>query len=235
MCVLGFGKINATALAMILCLSVSLCVAQDYDEHIRFPKEKLQHYDKQFRKEQRKEKERRGQVIKFAPLALIMGQIPYAAELRLLYEVAIGPRQSLFAGASFNFQNFLTQAIWDSINSQGYNFQDVYGYRVQGGYKYFPVPSNIAPRGLFIGPHVSYNTLTARDRDYPDDRLRFIYFNVNFLGGYQLIAGRFVLEAVSGIGYKRNSVEYYTGGVKTDQEVIHFIKPTVTMNLGINF
>ncbi len=213
----------------------SICVAQDYDEPINFPKEKMREAEKEYRKEQRKSKDRRIHVIKIAPLALVMGQIPYAAELRVIYEVAIGPRQSIFAGASFNFQNYLTQGIWDSINNQGYNFEDVFGWRVQGGYKYFPIKSNKAPKGLFIGPHASYNTLTAHDRSFQDDMLKFVYFNVNLIGGYQIVAGRFVFEAVSGLGYKRNSIEYYTNGIKTDEEVIHFIKPTITVNLGVNF
>ena len=193
------------------------------DDTPTFPKEKKE-----------KEERPKANIIKIAPLALFFGQIPLAAEARIIYELIASPRQSYYVGFSFNFQNYFTRAIWDSVNTQnGSDLSAKFGFRVQGGYKYYVIKSQTAPNGLFIGPHASYNFLRVTDSNYPDESARIVYLNVSFLAGYQLLLGkRFIMELVTGVGYKRNYVDYYERGNKSDRREMweQGFKPTITYN-----
>ncbi len=188
--------------------------------------------------EEEKVKRPKANIIKIAPTALFIGQIPAAAEARVIYELLVAPQQSYYAGVSLNFQNFLTMAIWDSTNkTNGTNWDPKLGGRVQGGYKFYPIKALKAPNGLFVGPHVSYNFLNAEEDNFPDSRARIVYLNASALVGYQLIlGGSFVMELVTGVGYRRNYAVYYTRNQKTGTDIwYNGFKITVNFNIGVYF
>lgn len=195
-------------------------------------------YNPAFPTEKKEEIKRpKANVVKFAPLALLFGQIPLAAEARIIYELVAAPRQSYYIGVSFNFQNYLTGAVWDSVNTQ--NSTDMsakFGFRVQGGYKFYVIRSQTAPNGLYIGPHASYNFVRVTDSNYPGESARIVYMNANFIGGYQMLLGdRFVMELVTGIGYRRNYVDYYQRRQRSDRRDIWEKGFKVTINYNIGF
>jgi len=188
--------------------------------------------------EEEKVKRPKANVIKIAPIALLFGQILAAAEARVIYELVVAPQQSYYVGVSLNFQNFLTLALWDSTNqTNGSNWDPRLGGRVQGGYKFYPIKALKAPNGLFVGPHVSYNFLNVEERSVPDARARIVYLNASALAGYQLVLGdRFVMELVTGFGYRRNYAVYYTRNQKTYTDIWNNgLKVTITYNIGVYF
>jgi hypothetical protein len=168
-------------------------------------------------------------IIKFAPLGLIHGSMPFTVESRLSYERVLGRRSSVAAGASYLGTNYafsligsfaLSAAIssaftlsghpaivWTqtSIRSQGARYQLQYKY-------YFGVKSR-APEGWYLSPHFSYTTVdyTFRVKDLDAQvNAKTKNRNYNLLVGYQKVLGRhFTFDVFSGLGYRDNTTRFF--------------------------
>jgi len=193
----------------------------------------------------------RNNVIKTNPLALIMGNIPiYTSEARLVNETTVSLYQSVFFGASYLFKSPLFTALEQdtAINPDGIK-HTVSGFRVQAGYKFYingwmehkrKNLKGLAPKGLYMGPHISYATCKISTAFYKskDIYYRISFFNVNLQAGYQLIAGRFALDAFTGVGYMNNTVVYHDSNkanypVDTSNDG-YFYNSNIKIVLGVN-
>ncbi|MGQ9620103.1 MAG: DUF3575 domain-containing protein, partial [Bacteroidales bacterium] len=59
-----------------------------------------------------------------------------------------------------------------------------------------------APEGFYIGPNISYASVTIKNKENPDDKINGKKLNISGLFGYQMItSGGFTLDIFMGMGY----------------------------------
>jgi len=195
-------------------------------------------------------------VLKTNPIALLYGCIPgYTAEARLVNETAVSLYQTVFIGASYLFKGLpLVLAEQDSAQNPSGVKLKVNGWRVQAGYKFYingfmahkrKKMTGLAPRGLYVGPHISYATarFTTNYAKSIGVYYRINFFNVDIQTGYQLIAGKhFALDVFTGLGYMKNDIIYYekstSYNVDTEEDGYFYnsnLKFVFGFNLGYAF
>ncbi|MCF8298519.1 MAG: hypothetical protein K9J13_13310 [Saprospiraceae bacterium] len=162
-----------------------------------------------------------GDIIKTNPLPIIWGVIPFTSEYKLIYEMVTQPKQSISLGASYLGKTILWDLFQDTTQTvYGQPEIKISGYRVQGMYKFY-FTNKYAPRGLFIGPHISYSSAkyTYQQTQINYNYLKISHFNVNCLIGYQdVIFDLISIELFVGAGYKNNIWEEHK--TKTNFRVI---------------
>ena len=176
-------------------------------------------------------------VLKSSPLAAIISQIPITAELRAMYERVLSPKQSTVVGISYLYPNFFfrdTLAKWN--DSLGVNFK-LNGLRLQAHQRFYLLRYHDAPSGIFVGPQASYSMVKLNNKGKRDDFVKVVYLNVNLIGGYQVVIGRFVFEAYTGIGYRDNYLVLgeYGQPDRTVEELNRGFKFTLATNIGFTF
>lgn len=162
-------------------------------------------------------------IIKTNPFALLIGNIPYfTSEAMLVNETTVSLYQSVFIGVSYLFKSpFLILDEQDtSVNPNGDKLK-VSGWRVQAGYKFYingwmkhkrDKLKGLAPKGLYVAPHISYSTAKITDTFHKakGEYFRITFFNIDVRTGYQLlIRNKFAIDAFTGFGYKKNDVVYH--------------------------
>ena len=153
--------------------------------------------------------------IKTNPLSAIGGPlyvafIPITGEYKILFEAKTTRKQSIETGFGYLGPSLLINidelSEIDSVSSVKTS-----GYRLQLMYKFF-ITEDEAPRGFYVGPHVSYATARIANRDNSDDEFSASKLNMNIILGYQLITGGgFTLNVYSGLGFKLRDYDIPTG------------------------
>jgi hypothetical protein len=95
-------------------------------------------------------------VLKFSPVSPLVGQIPIAGELRVVYERFINYNNSITLGASLNYISIPYKLLELVGDTSGVRLQ-LWGGRGQVGYRYYPLKHKEAPDGLWFGAIASYN------------------------------------------------------------------------------
>jgi hypothetical protein len=184
-------------------------------------------------------------VIKFSPVPMFVGQIPYCGEIRLTYERMIAYNHSLLLGASYNYPNIILlmmSAVADPPG-QGFKRYSLRGGRVIFGYRYYPLKSKDAPEGLYFGPYFSYNFVKIKERKGDGSYEMLNYANASMVAGYQIeMRDGWFCDFMAGLGYRRNFVRSYdaqTNRVSTNEmegiTVIRNIKLTLQINFCYGF
>ena len=176
-------------------------------------------------------------IIKTSPIALLAGQMLFLGEARFIYERVVTPAQSSFVGVSVNFPNFITRALFEEIRDSLDLDLKAWGFRAQGGYKFYLSHKNKEMEGFFIGPHISYNFSRVREKSYPDEWVKLVYLNGGCILGFQHIVENLSLEYMTGFGYRNNYILYNdTSSAHDEKEQLSIgFKFTLTFNMGYAF
>ncbi|RLD46164.1 MAG: hypothetical protein DRI94_15065 [Bacteroidetes bacterium] len=185
-------------------------------------------------------------VLKTNPLAIISSPMPYASEYRLIMEHQINKKTTFFIGASYLSKGPILSAEENTNNSQYPNnkfYYALYGYRVQGGYKFYY--NGKSPKGFYVGPFISYLSSHIKEKGAPisSEYIKITYFNVNLVFGHQFIIGDvFSIDICSGWGYKNNEYFYYTQQNNPPQDLrddwssgLQNVKFVFNFNFGYKF
>lgn len=165
-------------------------------------------------------------VFKIGIIPFFFGQIWGTGELRFNYEKALAPHHSVLAGISYDFPNLLGLAVYSAGGSGGsgangghggygssggflnsnYSFE---GIRGMLGYRYYLLSSRNAPKGIYVGPYLSYNYVQIRDKAATENYEGLNYFDACAIFGFQAITSKhFAFDMSIGLGYKDNFVTH---------------------------
>lgn len=205
-----------------------------------------------------------GNIIKFNPLPILWGPIPFTAEYRILREIPIGEDQSIQVGISYLGKSPFVSIAENSYNSgAGPNGTGpgntnpngtislnapelkltISGYRLQLSHRIF-LGDDLTPKGPYVGPHISYSEAFISDKYISryQQYIRVSHFNVNYLIGYQSVLwDKVALDVFTGLGFKKNKWEENSSGLyrpmNTDDIPLYDfpIKFTLGFNVGIAF
>lgn len=174
-------------------------------------------------------------VIKLNPLRILWAQIPFTGEYGLTYERAFPTKLAAQIGLAYTGPSALIN-LEDLTDSIGAGIS-VGGVRVTPSVKFY-LTSFSAPKGFYISPMLSYNTAKFKSNENPNDYLKATFFNVNLLGGYQIIAGgAFALDIFTGVGFKNNNWEFNnpSNSIFITQAGGSGAKITLGFNAGVAF
>lgn len=179
-------------------------------------------------------------VVKTNPLAALGGPmwlaiLPLTGEYKALFEIKTAPKQAVTIGASFLGPSLLINLDQLSVDEDGISNLNTSGFRGQLWYKFYIGRDTEAPKGFYVGPHVSYASASLVINDNDADKLGIQKINFNGVIGYQIItSGGFALDIYTGLGAK--NIKYNVGGDSgdiIDAELEDKFTPAVTF--GLNF
>jgi hypothetical protein len=143
-------------------------------------------------------------IIKLNPISLAFGNI------NAYYQRAIGKSSAIQIGANYWYRFLGTE---------------VTGFGVRGGYQFFVTSrTKHSPEGFYVGPHLSYNSLTEKSTDTSVSTT-----GVGLMLGYQWI-WKSGLSLDLGIG----PMYTFASDSETDESFEGFL-PNVTIGIGYNF
>jgi hypothetical protein len=176
--------------------------------------------------------------IKTNPLSALGGPfwvavIPITGEYKLLFETALTQKMSGQIGLGYIGPSVLINL--DDLTSTGSSVSGIKtsGVRVQGMLKFFLSRDLPAPKGFYVGPHLSYATASLKSKDNPTDKISAQKINVNGVIGYQMItSGGFCLDIYTGMGFvsRKWTVSGSTFDVTTFKD-----KSSVSIPFGMSF
>ncbi len=152
-------------------------------------------------------------VIKTNPLAILGSPMPLASEYRVILEHQINKKSTFFVGFSYLGKGILLKSYEESYNSSNSGtpfYYALYGFRAQGGYKFYY--NKKAPKGFYVGPFVSYLSAIIKEKgtSFKSEYIKTTYLNTNIVFGHQFIIGDVItIDICSGWGYKNNEFFYY--------------------------
>ena len=190
-------------------------------------------------------------MIKSNPLPIIMGQIPISSEYRIVYETALAHNKSLMLGVSYLGPNvFLLSLLYEPDEVKNIIITGVRGqiahkfYLIEEGYS----TNNRYPQGYYLAPHVSYSNVkfTYKFANTYNYNIRFKYFNLSMLMGYQFVYREYlVIDAFFGLGFRYNIIEANAANQSNiynadlfpwdDDSILRYLKPTLGFNFGYVF
>lgn len=155
--------------------------------------------------------------IKFAPSQLVMGELHFAYEQRILpqssIEVSLGPTVSEIG---------LTPIILENIagNANGMTKESAMGFFGALAYRYYPISGlATAPRGLYIAPEIKYRLYNT---SYVDEFYGMgertgaaTQISFKFFTGFQFWLGsKFSIDVFSAVGIGSTSVRtHFVNGI----------------------
>jgi hypothetical protein len=143
-------------------------------------------------------------IIKLNPISLAFGNINF------MYQRAIGRSSAVQLGGNYWYRFLGTE---------------VSGFGVRGGYQFFVTNrTKSSPEGFYVGPHLSYNSLTEKSTDN-----KATTFGVGLMLGYQWI-WKSGLSLDLGIG----PMYTFANEENTENSFEGFL-PNVIIAIGYNF
>ncbi len=188
------------------------------------------------------------QIFKTSPMAMLFSQIPGTAETRMMYEQVHSPKRSSVIALSYVYISpLLEEFIAQQLNGLPFELK-INGFRIQGATKHYIINEFLAPYGIYIGLHASYNSLKAYiPKSSPYRRTlnnafeKTIFLNTNVIGGLQIVFfKKFAIDAYAGLGYRNNFITIheqgisYTG-VRKYQIDMQEVFPGIGNNLKLSF
>lgn len=179
-------------------------------------------------------------VVKTNPLAALGGPmwitiIPLTGEYKALFEIKTAPKQSITVGASFLGPSLLINLDQLAVDDDGISQLNTSGFRGQVWYKFYIGRDTEAPKGFYVGPHISYGNANLVVNDDEANKLGIQKINFNGVIGYQIISGGgFALDVFTGLGVKniKYTIEGETDDI-IDGELEDKFTPAVAF--GLNF
>lgn len=178
--------------------------------------------------------------IKTNPLSAVGGPlyvafIPITGEYKILFEAKTTRKQSIETGFGYLGPSLLINI--DELSEQdSVSGVKTSGYHLQMMYKFF-ITDDEAPRGFYVGPHISYASAHIANKDNSEDQFSAAKLNMNILLGYQLITGGgFTLNVYTGFGFKLRDYDIPMEST-WDFDYGNHASPNVTLGLsfGIAF
>lgn len=174
-------------------------------------------------------------VVKTNLLPIAWGPIPFTGEYRLVGEAVTGAKQSGQLALSYLGPSGLINL--SSVEDTAGNKVGIVisGYRIQGTYKFY-LTKDDAPKGFYVGPHISYARAKLYEKGNPDNYIKADFFNLVGMMGYQAISsGGFAFDLFTGVGYKNNSYSV-SGSLNSEKfETKNNTKLYFGFNMGIAF
>jgi hypothetical protein len=180
--------------------------------------------------------------IKTNPLSILGGPlyalwiVPLTNEYKLSFEAQTFAKQSVQIGAGFLGTSPLIQAVMDAADSDTDTTVKSRGFHGQLWYKFF-LTDDDAPRGFYVGPHVSYAWAKMKNSYNDDEYITAGKLKIHIALGYQIISqGGFALDIFTGVGIKNKTfdspgseMDDFLGDLKLTN------KFTVSVPLGLTF
>jgi hypothetical protein len=145
--------------------------------------------------------------IKTNPLSALGGPfwvivVPISGEYKILFETAVSKKVSLQVGASYIGPSVLinlNKIKFDTAHVSGISTN---GFKFSGMLKFFLSRDLSAPKGFYVGPHISFASAKIASKDNSANYVNAQKLNINATIGYQLITtGGFTLDIFTGMGY----------------------------------
>lgn len=177
--------------------------------------------------------------LKTNPLSALGGPfwvtiVPITGEYKILFETKVSQKSSFQLGLGYLGPSVLInldELVSDGSSVSGINTS---GVRVQGMYKIFLSRDLSAPKGFYVGPHVSFASAAIKSKDDPTDKITAQKINVNGVIGYQLItSGGFCLDFYTGMGIV--SKKWSVSGGGTFDETGFSNNTTVSIPFAVSF
>lgn len=158
-------------------------------------------------------------IVKFNPLGMFNGPIPFNSEYRGIYERVVRYDISYFIGASYlNRELFPNKALLFKENVPWTLKHKIGGFGAYAGVKkYLLSYYKDAPRGLYVTPSFDYfyskfasqeEVLFRTDQDFlilPNDWTKTFIFDFNTTFGYHFIINDvFIIDVFAGAGFRIN-------------------------------
>ena len=138
--------------------------------------------------------------IKTGPFALLLSQIPFTGEARLLYERVVAPLQASQIGISYIYR---TPLLPDTFSLDPDLV--VRGFRLQAMHKFYVVGELFDGRVLYLGPLASFNRVKLYMKDDPYNWFSFNYTNLSLVFGFQEVFFKVLtVDTYMGMGYRYN-------------------------------
>lgn len=146
-------------------------------------------------------------MLKTNPLTVLWGAIPFTSEYRITYETSTAMNQYAQIGVAYLGKNVLlfNDALRLNKNTDLYI---VNGYKVHLSYRWRLTTYENSPRGLYIGPHISYahTTFEHKTTMQYNDYAYIEHFHIAMILGVQIeYLDIFYGDIFIGGGYKNNS------------------------------
>ena len=145
--------------------------------------------------------------VKTNPLSALGGPfwvivIPVTGEYKASFEYAFSNKMSFQFGAAYIGPSVLLNldklAADETSDVPGIKTS---GFKVSGMLKYFLSRDLSAPKGFYLGPHISYASAQLVSKEVATDKIGAKKLNINACIGYQLITtGGFTLDIFTGMG-----------------------------------
>jgi len=122
-----------------------------------------------------------------------------------------------------------------AVDDDGISQLNTSGFRGQVWYKFYIGRDTEAPKGFYVGPHISYGNANLVVNDDEANKLGIQKINFNGVIGYQIISGGgFALDVFTGLGVKniKYTIEGETDDI-IDGELEDKFTPAVAF--GLNF
>jgi hypothetical protein len=160
--------------------------------------------------------------------------VPITGEYKVVGEAAIAKRMSLQVSGSYIGPSVLINL--DKISAEGSEVSGIKtsGFKVGGMLKYFLSRDLPAPKGFYLGPHISFAKATITNKDVTTDKVGGQKINVNACIGYQMItSGGFTLDIFTGLGFVSRKWSYE--GTSSEDFDLGADKNGVSIPLGVSF
>lgn len=139
-------------------------------------------------------------------------------EFRVSYERMLAAQHSVLVAGGVNYTSPLI-LILGAVNDTFKFRYNVSGGRAQFAYRFYPIKKMHAPKGLYVGPHFSYNYIRATSKS-SGDFYSFNHFFVCAVAGFQLVKKNgFSIDFTLGAGYQKLWGTYNSANSKYVQPV----------------
>ncbi len=152
-------------------------------------------------------------VIKYAPLQIFFGEVPFSFEHafndKMSYEVTLGPSFSNFGLSADRF------GIKESKFIRANDVTKV-GVVASAAFRFYPLANGNAPKGFFISPELKYRLFRLEYQDFDNGQFymgthtrNMNHFIVRFNVGYQfLMRNSFAMELFAGFGINSRNGQF---------------------------
>ncbi len=161
--------------------------------------------------------------------------VPVTGEYKVVGEYAFSKQMSFQVSASYIGPSVLVNLDKISAN-EGQEAPGIKtgGFKFGGMLKYYLSRDLPAPKGFYIGPHITFAKATLTSKTNSADKIGAQKLNVNAVIGYQLItSGGFTLDIFTGMGFVSRKWDYQ--GASSTEFDLGANKSGVSIPFGLSF
>lgn len=130
------------------------------------------------------------------------GPFLFNAEFRVMYERMLAAQHSVLVAGGVNYTSPFVLLLGALNDTMKFNYR-ISGGRAQLAYRFYPIKKLHAPKGLYVGPHFSYNYMRITEKG-TGDFYTVNHFFVCAVAGFQIVKKNgFSIDFSTGIGYQK--------------------------------